>query len=268
MQKPAIIGFSNHKGGVAKTTSCASMAYGISAFFGLRVLCVDMDPQGHLTKSLGVSIPIDTTKEFLEGKNVLPHPVAERLHIIPSTLDLAVAELGYIGRPDWQFLLQNALRKHTEYDIVLLDCPPTLSILTTNVLTASKWLIVPILCEGFAIEGLAQILQTIRLVKNSVNPTLEILGVLPTRYDARKRVNREVVELLPTLQGGYFAGKVMDPIPDNVSITEAGPMGKSIYEYRGDSQGARAYSKACGWVVGHLGFENVNLAPLEAAHGK
>lgn len=269
MPFPYVIGFSNHKGGVAKTTSCANIAYGLSAFHDFKVLCIDMDPQGHLTQSMGISPEAakGTTKDILDQKSLraaLPQQVADNLWVIPATLDLSIAELGYIGRPDWQYLLKKAIsRVKEEYDIILLDCPPTLSLLTTNALTAANYLIIPVQCEGFAMGGLAQLLQTVDLIRESTNEKLEILGVLPTRFDARKRVNREVLDLLPTVGDHRFAGLVMDPIPDNIALAEAGPLGQSIYAYRKDSLGAKAYAVACNWVVHRLARNYAATAILE-----
>lgn len=236
-----IIALVNQKGGVGKTTSVINTGAGLRKL-GKNVLLIDLDPQSHLTYSLG----IETHKleraiyDLLLGKVTIEEIVIDRdrLKIIPSTLDLSSAEIELSTQPGREFLLKEALNKTQGFDYILIDCPPSLGILTLNALTTAQEVFIPLQTEFLALQGLSKLLETIEVVKKRLNSNLEITGIIATRFDRRKNLNREVVEKIKE----YFGNKMFKTlIRDNISLAEAPSFGKTIFEYKPRSYGAEDY---------------------------
>lgn len=241
---PKRIAFANQKGGVGKTTTAVNLAV-LLANAGHRVLLVDSDPQGNATSSLGVEkrALIATLYDLLVGEvaidDAIRPRVRERLDLLPSTPKLAGAEIEMVAISGRERILASALREvEADYDLILIDCPPSLGLLTVNALTAAQSVIVPIQCEFLALEGLGQLITTIDLVKRQLNPSLDVLGVLMTMYDARTRLSASVVEEVRR----YFPHRIFETlIPRSIRLAEAPSYGQSIAEYDAESRGATAY---------------------------
>ena len=239
-----IIAVANQKGGVGKTTTSINLAACL-AEKGKKVLAVDMDPQGNLTSGLGVDKDSveKSIYELIIGevdiKEVINKEVLENLDIIPTSIDLSAAEIELIGVDDKEYILRNAIdRVKDQYDFVIIDCPPSLSMLTINAMTTADSVIVPIQCEYYALEGLSQLIHTIDLVKDRLNNDLEIEGVVFTMYDARTNLSLQVVEnVKENLQQNIY--KTI--IPRNVRLAEAPSYGQPITLYDPRSTGAEAY---------------------------
>lgn len=239
-----IIAVANQKGGVGKTTTSINLAACL-AEKGKKVLAVDMDPQGNLTSGLGVDKDSveKSIYELIIGevdiKEVINKEVLENLDIIPTSIDLSAAEIELIGVDDKEYILRNAIDQvKDQYDFVIIDCPPSLSMLTINAMTTADSVIVPIQCEYYALEGLSQLIHTIDLVKDRLNNDLEIEGVVFTMYDARTNLSLQVVEnVKENLQQNIY--KTI--IPRNVRLAEAPSYGQPITLYDSRSTGAEAY---------------------------
>jgi len=242
-----IYALANQKGGVGKTTSAVNLGAYLSTV-GLRILIVDVDPQANATSSLG----IDKGQVSASIYQVLVdrQPMAEvvcptpwkNLFVAASSPSLAGAEVELVNEIAREFLLRNAIAPVVDtYDYVLIDCPPSLGLLTVNALTAAiDGVIVPVQCEYLALEGLTDLLNTIRLVRDNLNPTLNIRGMLMTMYDARTNLAQQVVEEVKT----HFQNQVFETIiPRNVRLSEAPSFGQPIMAYAPASTGARAYQK-------------------------
>ena len=239
-----IIAIVNQKGGVGKTTTAINLAASLAAA-EQRVLLVDMDPQGNATTGLGVP------KNALEGSVydllLAQRPAAElvrqvqlpSLWIIPTNANLAGAEIELVATESWQFALQRGLEPlRGRFDYILIDCPPSLGILTVNALTAADEVLIPVQGEFFALEGVSDLMATIERVKNGLNPALAIGHVLLTLQDERTALNRQVADEMRN----YFGPKVMDTvIPRNVRLAEAPSHGKPALLYDIKSRGAQAY---------------------------
>ena len=234
-----VISLLNHKGGVGKTTSTISIGAALVQL-GKRVLLLDLDPQANLTLSLGIPRQKHTIYEALRGEGELaPVNVKENLDVIPSTLDLSGAEMELINEAGREFILRELFEPlQTEYDYILIDCPPSLGLLTLNALTSSDHVIIPLQTEFLALQGLTKIKQVVDKVRFRLNKKLTIAGVVATMYDNRKVLNRDVVETIRK----YFGDKVFNTlVRDNVSLAEAPAARQDIFEYNDKSNGAEDY---------------------------
>lgn len=247
-----IISVANQKGGVGKTTTTVNLGACLASL-GKRVLLVDMDAQGNVTSGVGIRKP-DVTQDIYDVLvNELPIAEAtlvtehENLSIVPATLQLAGAEIELTSMMARESRLKGSLAEvNDQYDYILIDCPPSLGHLTINSFTASDSILIPVQCEYYALEGLSQLLNTVRLVQKHFNPELEIEGVLLTMYDARTNLGNEVVEEVRK----YFREKVYETIiPRNIRLSEAPSHGMPIIDYDPRSRGAEVYQALAKEVV-------------------
>ena len=239
-----IISIANQKGGVGKTTTTVNLGASL-AYMGKKVLLVDIDAQGNATSGMGIKKP-DVSQDIYDvlvneqsiQETILPSS-RENLFIVPATLQLAGAEIELTSMMARESRLKIALKEvEAQYDYILIDCPPSLGHLTINAFTASDAILIPVQCEYYALEGLSQLLNTVRLVQKHFNPELEIEGVLLTMYDARTNLGAEVVEEVRR----YFQEKVYETIiPRNIRLSEAPSHGLSIVDYDLRSKGAEVY---------------------------
>ena len=234
-----IISLLNHKGGVGKTTSTINIGAGLVEL-GKRVLLVDLDPQANLSLSLGIPRQPVTIYESMMGESDLsPYEARENLHVVTSSLDLSSAEMELVNEAGREFILRELFAGVDEdYDFIIIDCPPSLGLLTLNALTSSQQVIIPLQTQFLALQGLAKIKQVIQKVKLRLNRDLHISGVLATMYDSRKVLNRDVIE---TIQK-YFGPLLFDTyIRDNVTLAEAPSQRQDIFAYSKKSNGAKDY---------------------------
>ncbi|MBM7855811.1 chromosome partitioning protein [Desulfohalotomaculum tongense] len=248
-----IIAITNQKGGVGKTTTAVNLGSCL-AMEGSRVLLVDMDPQGNSTSGLGIdkdklqkciyNVLIDGIP-LLEVREKTP---VQGLDNIPATMQLAGAEIELVSKNKREHVLRTALTPVEEiYDYILIDCPPSLGLLTINSLTAAHTMLIPIQCEYYALEGLGQLMNTYNLVKEHINPRIDIEGVLLTMFDARTNLSIQVVEEVKS----YFKNKVYKTIiPRNVRLSEAPSHGKPVILYAARSRGAEVYRELAREVMG------------------
>ena len=238
-----IISLLNHKGGVGKTTSAINIGAGLVEL-GKKVLLVDLDPQANLTLSLGIPRQKITIYEALRGEGDLqPYTYKTGLDVIISSLDLSGAEMELINEAGREYILRELFTTVTDqYDFILIDCPPSLGLLTLNALTSSRLVLIPLQTEFLALQGLAKIKQVIDKVCFRLNKNLEIGGVIATMYDSRRVLNRDVVETIHK----YFGEKVFKTyIRDNVALAEAPAQRKDIFSYNPKSSGAEDYLNLC-----------------------
>ena len=239
-----IIAIANQKGGVGKTTTSINLSACL-AEIGKKVLTIDIDPQGNTTSGLGIDKDEieNTVYELIIGEADLAQCIAKceygDIDILPSNVNLAGAEIELIGMEDKEYILQKHIQKvRDDYDFIIIDCPPSLNILTVNAMTTADTVLVPIQCEYYALEGLAQLIHTINLVKNRLNPNLELEGVVFTMFDARTNLSLQVVENVKnTLQHNIYKSI----IPRNVRLAEAPSHGMPINVYDPKSSGAEGY---------------------------
>jgi chromosome partitioning protein len=252
-----IIGIANQKGGVGKTTTAISLASGL-ALLGVRVLAIDLDPQGNASTGLGVRIDEGDPSTYgvlVDGdpieEAILPTEV-DGLDLLPSSLDLAGAEVELVPAFSREHRLERALGDiRQRYDVIIVDCPPSLGLLTINALVASDQVLVPIQCEYYALEGLSQLLRTIELVEENLNRGLHVGGVVLTMFDARTNLSQQVVEEVRN----HFRGLTYTTvIPRSVRLSEAPSFGQPIALYDPSSRGARAYHRLAREVVERLGL--------------
>ena len=233
------IAISNHKGGVGKTTTVVNLAAGL-AKMGRKILAVDLDPQANLTFSFGISKVQVSIYDALKGKAELPIlNIRDNLDIVPSSLDLAGAEMELNAEAGREYILDELLAPvKDKYDYILIDCPPSLGLLTINAFTTADEIIIPIQAHFLAIKGLTKILEVINKVKRRLNPRVQITGVVITLYDKRKILHRDIEETIKT----YFQDKVYETkIRENISLAEAPAQGSDIFSYSASSKGAEDY---------------------------
>jgi chromosome partitioning protein len=243
-RKPRVVAVVNQKGGVGKSTTAVNLGAAL-AELGLKVLVIDLDPQGNASTGLG----IDPGRREVGTYQMLSHGVpadqavmetsVSGVWAIPSTIDLAGAEIELVGQISRETRLARAIEPVREaYDFVILDCPPSLGLITVNALTAADELIVPIQCEYYALEGLGQLLRNVRLIQQNLNPDLRLTGIVLTMYDRRTKLSEQVVGEVRQ----YFGHRVYDTIiPRTVRLSEAPGFGRPITDYDSRSKGAKAY---------------------------
>ncbi|HIV74897.1 MAG TPA: AAA family ATPase [Candidatus Pseudogracilibacillus intestinigallinarum] len=239
-----IIAVTNQKGGVGKTTSTVNLGASL-ALLGQKVLLVDIDPQGNATSGVGINkgdmdqCVYNILVDDIDAREVCVPTDVENLSIIPATIQLAGAEIELVSAMSREVQLKKSLEDlKSDYDYILIDCPPSLGLLTINALTASDSVIIPVQCEYYALEGLSQLLNTIRLIQRHLNKQLMIEGVLLTMLDARTNLGLQVIEEVKM----YFQDKVYKSIvPRNVRLGEAPSHGKPITVYDPKSKGAEVY---------------------------
>lgn len=239
-----IIAVANQKGGVGKTTTAVNLSACL-AEKGKRVIVVDSDPQGNTTSGLGIdrrktqySI-YDVLVDNIKMKDAIAHTKWKNLHICPSSIALSGAEIELVSMQEREFRLKNALAEiKADYDFAIIDCPPSLGLVTLNALAAAKGVLIPIQCEYYALEGLSQLTATIKQVRRSVNPELEIEGAVLTMFDARTNLSIEVVEEVKRALPQKVCKTI---IPRNVRLSEAPSFGEPITAYDTNSRGAACY---------------------------
>lgn len=247
-----VIAICNQKGGVGKTTSSTNLGAYLAAM-GKYVLLIDLDSQGNATGGLGVSVKEHEHNVYHAlVDDVNPEIFIKRtsllgLDIMPAAPSLAGATVELVSMDERETRLRKVLNSvRTNYDYILIDCPPSLSLLTVNALAASEKVIIPVQCEYYALEGLSQLLETIDLVRNGVNPDLQVLGVLLTMYDRRNQLSNQVVNEVHK----NFPGRVFEAvIPRTVSLAEAPSFGKTILQFDPDSKAARAYRQLAEEII-------------------
>lgn len=238
-----IISIANHKGGIGKTTSTINIGAGLAAG-EKKVLLIDLDPQANLTQSLGINNPEITIYDNLRGESIVyPIEVRKNLYVIPSTLDLSAAEIELSSEPGREYILKDIISKvSSKFDYILIDCPPSLGLLTINALTCSDFAYIPLAAEYLPLRGLAKLNQVIEKIQARLNPKLKIGCVFLTRYDHRKILNRDVAESVKD----FFGSKLMETkISDNVALAEAPCHGKDIFHYNKKCKGAEDYASLC-----------------------
>ena len=247
-----VIALANQKGGTGKTTTTVNLGVGLVRQ-GKRVLLVDADPQGNTTSGVGVdrrdcgATIYEVLISGAKAKEALVRTEFKNLTLLPSNMDLAAAELEMAALENREAVLKNALAPiRGDYDFLLIDCPPSLGLITTNALTAADTILIPIQCEYYALEGLSQLMNTVRRVKRQYNELLDIEGVLLTMYDGRLNLTQQVVEEVKK----YFPRKVFKTvIPRTVRLSEAPGFGQPVLYYDKSSRGAQAYGELAAEIL-------------------
>ncbi|MEA2195781.1 MAG: chromosome partitioning protein [Solirubrobacteraceae bacterium] len=237
-----ILAIANQKGGVGKTTTAINLGAGLGAL-ERRVLLVDSDPQGNATRGLGGKASPPHLYHALSGEVPLSATIRPsgfpNLDLVPTQRDLVGIEVELVGEAGWERRLKGILAEVADrYDTILLDCPPSLGHLTINALTAADGVLVPLQCEYYALEGISELLATVQRVQGSLNPGLQIAGILLTMYDDRTNLSKDVAEEIRS----HFAEKVFETVvPRNIRLAEAPSHGLPIFQYDIKSRGAEAY---------------------------
>lgn len=263
---PRVIAFTNQKGGVGKTTTCVNLAAALVSL-KYKVLLIDMDPQGNATMGSGVdknAAPV-TINEVLLGENILAEAlVAEtpaKFSLIPANSHLTAAEVSLLRKPNQESNLREVLKTvQSQFDFILIDCPPSLNMLTLNALVAAHSLIIPMQCEYYALEGLSSLMNTVDQVKDNLNPNLTIEGIIRTMYDPRNRLSMEVSAQLIA----HFGNKVYQTvIPRNVRLAEAPSHGIPILLYDKESKGSEAYLTLARELLKQMKSKTVSSSSVE-----
>ena len=247
-----VLAIANQKGGVGKTTTAVNLSSSL-AYLGKKVLLIDIDPQGNASSGVGINkgdveyCIYDVLIDDEPAKDVILATKVENLYIIPATISLAGAEIELVSAISRELRLRNALRELREqFDYIIIDCPPSLGLLTLNALTAADGVLIPVQCEYYALEGLSQLLSTVRLVQKHLNKKLQIEGVLLTMLDARTNLGLQVIEEVKK----YFRDRVYKSvIPRNVRLSEAPSHGVPIVLYDVKSRGAETYLELAREVI-------------------
>jgi chromosome partitioning protein len=249
-----VISIANQKGGVGKTTTAVNLSASL-AVAEKKTLLIDFDPQGNATSGLGVSREEASPSIYhaliddVPLRNLLRDTELDFLKIIPSNIDLIGAEIELVSFPDREIRLKNALKEVREdFDFLIIDCPPSLGLITVNSLTASDSVLIPLQCEYYPMEGLSQLIKTIKLIKNSLNPWLKIEGILMTMFDKRNNISHQVTEEVRKHFGAMVFNTV---IPRNVRLSECPSFGKPIILYDAESRGAESYLDLAKEVLSH-----------------
>ncbi|MCL4554187.1 MAG: AAA family ATPase [Actinobacteria bacterium] len=250
--KARILAVVNQKGGVGKSTTAVNLAACLGAV-GRRTLLIDLDPQGNATSGFGLNIGqrracvYDAMLSDTPLSDIVESTEHEHVFVVPATIQLAGAEIELVSALSRENRLKNILSPVVaDYDFIIIDCPPSLGLLTINALTAADGLLIPIQCEYYALEGLAKLMDSVRLVRAHLNPSLEVFGVVMTMYDSRTRLSQQVVEEVRD----YFDGKVFETlIPRTVRLSEAPSFGQPITAYDPSGKGAEAYRSLANEVV-------------------
>ena len=237
--KTRIISVINQKGGTGKTTTTINLASALQKK-GEKVLLIDLDPQANLSYSLGILEPEKTIADLFTGAASLPEVLVNRegMDIVPGTTEMVDIEVSLVQQPEREQFLRKLLQNIKKYSYIFIDCPPSLSVLTLNALTASGEVLIPLQMEVLTLQGLSQILSTVTKVRESVNPALKVAGIVVVMYDKRRKLSREVEEILQE----NISEKVFDTkIRINVKLAEAPSFGQSIISYESSSAGAKDY---------------------------
>lgn len=239
-----VIAVSNHKGGVGKTTSVVNIGAGLSKL-GKKVLLIDLDAQANLTQSLGVPIEgVSTIYDAISGKRkAQPINIKKGLDLIPSTLDLSGAEVELTGEVGGEYVLREIIEPlRRSYDFILIDCPPSLGLLTINAFTGADEVIIPLQPEYLALQGLTKLREIVGRIKKRLNKKLKVGGILITQYDSRKVLNRDIIDTIAEeIEERVYKTKIRD----NVALAEAPIKGVDIFSYQPKSYGAEDYLSLC-----------------------